>query len=89
MSKRRGSTAQQRRAGSRKTQQQSRKRRRFGAGVGESLREARAEIRRVSWPDREQLKQSTAVVIIVVVVLGVYVTIWDYIFQTLTRLIFF
>ncbi|WP_273842296.1 preprotein translocase subunit SecE [Rubrobacter calidifluminis] len=88
MSKRRGSTAQQRRAGGKKAQQSGRQRR-AGSGVVDSLKEARAEVRRVSWPDREQLKQSTAVVIIVVVVLGIYVTFWDYVFQNLTRLVFF
>jgi preprotein translocase subunit SecE len=42
----------------------------------------------VNWPGREQLRQSTAVVIIIVVVLGVYVAAWDFVFQGLARLIF-
>ncbi len=46
------------------------------------------ELKRVSWPNRDQLRQSTAVVLIIVLVLGVYVAAWDFVFQNLARLIF-
>lgn len=59
------------------------------AQTGEFLRSVRGELRKVSWPDRSQLRQSTAVVLIVVATLGVYVAIWDVIFRNLTNLIFF
>ncbi|MBA3792097.1 MAG: preprotein translocase subunit SecE [Rubrobacter sp.] len=58
------------------------------AGIREFFRGVRNELRRVNWPGREQLRQSTAVVIIIVVVLGVYVAAWDFVFRGLAGLIF-
>jgi preprotein translocase subunit SecE len=83
MGNRRGSTT---RGGARKTQQD--KRRRPGAGMMKFAQDVRGEIRRVNWPDRDQLRQSTAVVLIIVLALTVYVSVWDFVFQNLARLIF-
>lgn len=85
MGNKRGSTTT-RGARGRKAQQQ--KKRRFGSGILDFTRDVRAELRRVSWPNRDQLRQSTAVVLIVVITLGIYVTVWDYIFQFLSNLVF-
>ncbi len=51
-------------------------------------KDVRGELKKVSWPNREQLRQSTAVVIIIVLVLMAYVYVWDFVFQNLARLIF-
>jgi len=51
-------------------------------------KDVRGELRRVSWPNREQLRQSTAVVLIIVLVLAAYVAAWDFVFGRLARLIF-
>lgn len=85
MGNKRGSTATR---GAKKAQQQQRKKRRFGGETLDFLKGVRAELRRVNWPDREQLKQSTAVVIVIVLALGVYIAAWDYVFGFLSRLIF-
>ena len=61
---------------------------RFYSGTVEFVRGVRGELRRVSWPNRDQLQQSTAVVLIIVVVLTAFVAFWDFIFQNLARLIF-
>ncbi len=61
---------------------------RFYSGTVEFVRGVRGELRRVSWPNREQLQQSTAVVLIIVLVLAAYVALWDLIFQYLAKLIF-
>jgi preprotein translocase subunit SecE len=82
MGRRRGSTATR---GARRTQQQ---RRRFGSGAISFARDVRGELRRVSWPNRDQLQQSTAVVLIIVLVLAGYVAFWDFIFQRLAKFIF-
>ena len=58
------------------------------AAIRDFFRGVRNELRRVSWPGRDQLRQSTAVVIIIVVVLGAYVAAWDFVFRNLARLIF-
>ena len=55
--------------------------RRFASNV-------RGELRRVTWPNRDQLRQSTAVVLIIVLVLAAYVAAWDFVFGRLARLIF-
>ncbi len=72
-------------ASKKKAQQQNR---RFGSGVVEFTREVRGELKRVNWPNRDQLQQSTAVVLIIVLLLTAYVAFWDYIFYYLARLVF-
>jgi preprotein translocase subunit SecE len=58
------------------------------AGLKEFLRGVRSELKKVSWPNRDQLQQSTAVVLIIVLVLAAFVAFWDYIFYYLARLVF-
>jgi len=41
------------------------------------IRECNAELHRVQWPDRQQLWQATAVVLIVCAVMGVYIGVLD------------
>ena len=81
MGKKRGS------AGSGKKQPQS-KGGGFLAGSRRFARDVRSELRRVSWPDRDQLRQSTAVVLIIVIVLALYIAAVDVVFQSLVRLVF-
>ncbi len=71
-------------AGARKAQQ----RQGFAARPRRFARDVQGELKRVSWPNRDQLRQSTAVVLIIVLVLAVYVATWDFVFQNLARLIF-
>jgi preprotein translocase subunit SecE len=88
MGKKRGSATTQ---GSNKKAQQKQPQRGGGgvlAGPRKFARDVRGELRRVTWPDRDQLRQSTAVVLIIVVVLAVYVAAVDLVFQNLVRLIF-
>ncbi|MDQ4002065.1 MAG: preprotein translocase subunit SecE [Actinomycetota bacterium] len=75
MGRRQGSTG--------RTQQRGR----FGGAV-EFARNVRGELRRVNWPNRDQLQQSTAVVLIIVLVLTGFVAFWDFIFQNLAELVF-
>ena len=73
--------------GGRSQAQQQQKKRRFG-GLIDFIRNVRAELRRVTWPNRDQLQQSTAVVLIIVVALTAFVYFWDFIFQSLARAVF-
>ena len=86
MGKKRGGAAASNK-GAPKAQQQQKKGG-FLAGPRKFVREVRAELRRVSWPGREQLRQSTAVVLIIVLTLAAYVAVWDFLFGRLARLIF-
>src|SRR5581483_9212859 len=49
--------------------------------VSRFLQEVAAELRKVSWPNRQQLVQSTAVVIICVAVVAAYLGVLDYAFR--------
>ncbi len=85
MGKKRGSAATK--GGAKKAQQQKKKQG-FAAGSRRFIRDVRNELGRVNWPDRDQLRQSTAVVLIIVLTLTIYVAAWDFVFQNLARLIF-
>ena len=71
-------------AGAKKPQQ----RQGFAARPRRFARDVQGELKRVSWPNSDQLRQSTAVVLIIVLVLGLYVAAWDLVFKALARLIF-
>ena len=85
MGSKRGSATK---GGAKKTQQQQKKRGGFAAGPRRFVRDVQGELKRVNWPDRDQLRQSTAVVLIIVLTLLAYVAAWDFVFQSLARLIF-
>jgi preprotein translocase subunit SecE len=84
MGSKRGSATK---GGAKKAQQQQKKRG-FAAGPRKFVRDVQGELKRVNWPDRDQLRQSTAVVLIIVLALLAYVAAWDFVFQSLARLIF-
>ena len=71
-------------AGAKKPQQKQG----FAARPRRFARDVQGELKRVSWPNSDQLRQSTAVVLIIVLVLALYVAAWDLVFQNLARLIF-
>ncbi len=88
MGKKRGATAPSGKGGGKAQQQQQQKSGGFLAGPRKFVRDVRGELRRVSWPGRDQLRQSTAVVLIIVLTLAAYVAVWDFLFGRLARLIF-
>ncbi len=89
MGKKRGATAPSGKGGGKAQQQQQQKKSGgFLAGPRRFARDVRGELRRVSWPGRDQLRQSTAVVLIIVLTLAAYVAAWDFLFGRLARLIF-
>ena len=46
-----------------------------------------SELRKVSWPTREQVRNLTVLVFAISLVVGLYITILDTIFQNVIRLI--
>jgi preprotein translocase subunit SecE len=84
MGSKRGSATK---GGAKKAQQQKTKRS-FLAGPRKFVRDVQGELKRVNWPNRDQVRQSTAVVLIIVLTLLAYVYVWDLVFQYLARLIF-
>ena len=51
------------------------------------LKEVRAEIRKVTWPSRQEVLRLSAIVIVVLVVMSAFMAIIDYAFSWLMRLI--
>jgi preprotein translocase subunit SecE len=52
------------------------------------FQEVVVELRKVSWPDRKQLLQSTAVVLVCVAVVATYLGVLDFIFRRVVDVIF-
>ncbi len=52
------------------------------------LKEIRAELRKVTWPTRNELIGSTIVTIVVTLIVSVFIGIVDRVFTQATRLIF-
>jgi preprotein translocase subunit SecE len=51
------------------------------------FKETRAEIRKVSWPTREQATRLTLIVLAVTIVMAIFLGTVDYVFASLVRLI--
>ncbi len=57
-----------------------------GAATGRVVRylgEVRAEVRKVTWPSRDELQKSTVVILIFVVILGLVIALMDWVFSLL------
>ncbi len=52
------------------------------------ITEVIAELRKVSWPTRSQLAQSTAVVLVVVAIVSIYLAVLDSIFRRVVDVLF-
>jgi preprotein translocase subunit SecE len=52
------------------------------------VKDVRVEFGRVSWPTREELRDSTLVVIVMVLLVSAYLFVWDRIFAFVMRLLF-
>jgi len=48
--------------------------------ITQYVREVVAELRRVDWPSRRELSASTLIVIVVLLVLALYLGVWDFLF---------
>jgi preprotein translocase subunit SecE len=44
-----------------------------------------AELRRVQWPDRTAVTQATGVVVVFCIIAGLYLALWDYLFNDLVK----
>ncbi len=63
---------------------------RHGSGIGESFRklrqffrEAKTELKKVKWPTRKELVASTAVVLVLVIIMAIFFWIVDYLLMLL------
>lgn len=56
-------------------------------GPGAYLREVRSELKKVSWPAKDEVISSTIIVLILLVVLSAFIGGLDYIFTVILKLI--
>ena len=54
----------------------------------EFIKDVRVEFGRVSWPTRDELRDSTMVVIVMVLLISMYLFVWDQIFALVMRMLF-
>ena len=54
-------------------------------GMQEFFEGVQAEMRKVTWPDREQLRNATAVILVFVVVLAIIIGLMDSVFSAFVR----
>jgi len=59
----------------------------FGSSPKEYLQEVKAELKKVQWPTREALVQSTILVILVSIFVGIFLGGLDYLFTSLLSII--
>ena len=57
------------------------------AKIKNYLDEVKAELAKVSWPDRNQLKATTVVIIILMAVMGMFVGVIDVVFSKLVSIV--
>lgn len=53
----------------------------FAGRVVQYLSEVRAEVRKVTWPGRDELRKSTLVIIIFVIIIGLVIGAMDWLFS--------
>ena len=59
----------------------------FVARVGRFLKEVRSELRKVAWPNRKELTSYTAIVLVAVAVVAVYIGVIDSVVRVLLGLV--
>jgi len=55
------------------------------ANTQEFIEGVQAEMKKVTWPDREQLRNATAVILVFVIILAIIIGLMDSIFSALVR----
>ena len=55
----------------------------FAGRTANYMREMRAELRKVTWPTWEDLRKSTMVIILFVIMVGILIGIMDFVFSKL------
>lgn len=58
-----------------------------GAGIGKFLSETKAEMKKVTWPSREQLINNTGVILVFIVIACAVLSLLDFGFQQIMQLL--
>ncbi len=55
------------------------------ANTQEFIEGVQAEMKKVTWPDRDQLRNATAVILVFVIILAIIIGLMDQVFSALVR----
>jgi preprotein translocase subunit SecE len=55
------------------------------ANTQEFIEGVQSEMKKVTWPDREQLRNATAVILVFVIILAIIIGLMDQVFSALVR----
>lgn len=59
----------------------------FGARMKKYFKETKSELKKVTWPNKEQLKKNTAVIISFIIMIGIFLFVFDVGFSKLASLL--
>jgi preprotein translocase subunit SecE len=59
----------------------------LGPKVSKYLGEVRTELKKATWPTRDELKSQTQVVIGMLIIVGVFIATWDFVLGQIFRLL--
>lgn len=65
----------------------SAKKKPFFARVKKYFKETKAELKKVTWPTKEKLKQNTIVIIVFIIIVGIFLFAFDVLFSWLFSLL--
>jgi preprotein translocase subunit SecE len=59
----------------------------FFARMKKYFKDTKSELKKVTWPSKEQLKQNTTVIIVFIILIGIFLFVFDSAFSWLTSLL--
>ncbi len=59
----------------------------FGARLKKYFKDTKSELKKVTWPTKEQLKKNTAVIIGFIIMIGIFLFVFDVAFSWLSSLL--
>lgn len=59
----------------------------FFARMKKYFKDTKSELKKVTWPSKEQLKQNTAVILVFIILIGIFLFLFDVLFSWASSLL--
>ncbi|MGM9936188.1 MAG: preprotein translocase subunit SecE [Candidatus Ornithomonoglobus sp.] len=59
----------------------------FFARMKKYFKDTKSELKKVTWPTKEQLKQNTTVIVVFIILIGIFLAVFDVIFSLAASLL--
>lgn len=59
----------------------------FFARMKKYFKDTKSELKKVTWPTKEQLKQNTTVIVVFIILIGIFLAVFDAIFSLAASLL--